>query len=461
MKVDKAASFIHFAFPFLFNPDEFKGLAEAIGGSEGVWERLKFPEEDLLAHVREYLNPQDEKQPTAYLWKLSDELREDFGFADRAEWFLCVGERIKIPFQFGEVGKNCFAVQLTLFRVGVGFLTIRIKLHTENLGDWLDCIHYFHFVRGQRDVWIEGRRRVGKDMFEPFFPERAKQRQPEGAKQNFGQIIDAILLTASPKGEKWWHSVFIEGQLLPYAALFVDGASDDEIPQILYRVCNFFPSRRPIKPSREDPSFNYLLPYAERQWFVCALEGGAFIAFDAPDTDFFRRELPKHLEQHYFLLFLLVQHQRFALMRISQEISEHWLKGDERERVKTFENVRNNLLDFTARGYFMQVMQREHHHRVYRRWQEVLQIEQLYREVNDEVREMHEYLQARQMRKLEQRINALSAFIGIPALVFGFFSINLYGITAKGEGLSLGFALGLAALSFLSGFLIWLWLSRK
>ena len=126
--------------------------------------------------------------------------------------------------------------------------------------------------------------------------------------------------------------------------------------------------------------------------------------------------------------------------------------------MKIFERIRDRLLEFTARGYFAQVMQREHHHRVYRRWQEVFQLERIYQEVNDEVREMHEYLQTRQMRELERRLNTLSVLLGIPALVSAFLSI--YDFTV-GKGLPLAVLLGIVAFAFLLGYLFWLWLSQE
>ena len=45
-----------------------------------------------------------------------------------------------------------------------------------------------------------------------------------------------------------------------------------------------------------------------------------------------------------------------------------------------------------SKGQFVQVMQRQHHHRCYLKWQETLQVPQLFDEVSREVREMHEYL---------------------------------------------------------------------
>jgi hypothetical protein len=196
-------------------------------------------------------------------------------------------------------------------------------------------------------------------------------------------------------------------------------------------------------------------------WFVFSLEGGAFVAINAPETDFFRREFPTHLRREYFLLFLLTLHQRFTLMSLSQQVSEHWLRGGERERVQAFERIRDALLEFTARGYFSQAMQREHHHQVYRRWQETFQLERLYQEVSDEVREMHEFLQMRQSQKLEKRLNFLTFVFGIPALLFSFLSINLYRITAKEEGLSIWFASALGVIALVIGLILWRWKLRK
>jgi hypothetical protein len=196
-------------------------------------------------------------------------------------------------------------------------------------------------------------------------------------------------------------------------------------------------------------------------WFVFSLEGGAFVAFNAPETDFFRRELPVHLQREYFLLFLLPLHQRFTLISLSQQVSENWLSGDERGRIRAFESIRVTLLEFMARGYFSQVMQREHHHRVYRRWQETFQLDRLYQEVSDEVREMHEFLQMRQSERLERRLNFLTFVIGIPALLFSFLSINIYRITTNEEGLSLWLALVLAFFAFSVGLLWWRWVLNK
>jgi hypothetical protein len=73
---------------------------------------------------------------------------------------------------------------------------------------------------------------------------------------------------------------------------------------------------------------------------------------------------------------------------------------------------------------------------------------------------MHEFLQMRQSQKLEERLNFLTFVFGIPALLFGFLSINLYRITAKEEGLPIWLALALAALALVVGLILWRWMLR-
>jgi hypothetical protein len=471
MVVNAEISLVQFIYPFLFDAKTLEQRKDAAaraqwqgrGGSLSVWQKGRFPREDLLAHVERYLNPPEDPTPTALLWTMENNtLQSPSGLGGSANWFLTL-QRKEIPFQLTDV-------QLSLFRVGVGFLTVSAKPKSQEIADWLDFLHYFRFIRGQRDVKLRMERRTGKDQTSPFFPQPAggTEKHPDG-EGHFAEIVSAILSTAAIEGNTkdadWWREVFVPGQLIPFAMLYVDGQdlSEREIAELLYRVRNFFPSERVIQPAPEDLRLDHpsLLAYAERMWFVFSLEGGAFVAINAPETDFFRREFPTHLRREYFLLFLLTLHQRFTLMSLSQQVSEHWLRGGERERVQAFERIRDALLEFTARGYFSQAMQREHHHQVYRRWQETFQLERLYQEVSDEVREMHEFLQMRQSQKLEKRLNFLTFVFGIPALLFSFLSINLYRITAKEEGLSIWFASALGVIALVIGLILWRWKLRK
>jgi hypothetical protein len=115
-------------------------------------------------------------------------------------------------------------------------------------------------------------------------------------------------------------------------------------------------------------------------------------------------------------------------------VAEQWPEERDKARVELreafFERIRDALLLFTARGYFAQVMQQEHHHRCYRKWQETFQVERLYRDVRDEVREMHDYLHMRRTERLQQlaegqrrRLDRIAWPLGIPLLLLEFLHV--------------------------------------
>lgn len=381
--INLSASFVNFVFPFLFEGDTFAKRVAAIKlaqwqGRERslpVWQPDQFPEDELLPHVAGYLNPSDDTRATAQMWALEPgTLQSAAGMGGQATWWL--------TFPHAEVPFTLEAVRLALFRVGVGFLTVRTQPATAEPTAWYDFLHYFRFVQGQRSVAVRAERSIGVNpqtrhpTIGPFFPEPAGGlvQHPDG-KGVFGTVLAAILRTGalSSEAEPWWGEVFVPGQLLPFAVVYGDGFPKAKAPHLLYRMRHFFHGRQEIHPAPPDLRLEHpsLLPYAAGLWFIFSLDGGAFVACDAPTTDFFRVQLPDHLGRQYFLLFLLALHQRFALMELSENVAAYWpldgSVGDEVARERAFGEIRDRFLAFTARGNFTQVMQQEHHHRCYRR----------------------------------------------------------------------------------------------
>jgi hypothetical protein len=189
MVVDAEISLVQFVYPFLFEAKTLERRKEAVSkvqwkGRDSflpVWQKERFPREDLLAHVERYLNPPEDTTPTALLWTMDNNaLQSPSGLGGSAHWFLTL-DRKEIPFQLTDV-------QLSLFRVGVGFLTVSAKPKSQEIADWLDFLHYFRFIRGQRrdqGVGLRMERRTGKDQVSPFFPQPAggTEKHPDGKGQ--------------------------------------------------------------------------------------------------------------------------------------------------------------------------------------------------------------------------------------------------------------------------------------
>lgn len=418
--VNAKRSFVRFVYPFLFDPKSFDGRINSVKAAQWeslehavhVWEDAPFSADDLLNHVAHFLNPSVERYATATRWRLTNDARQSPAGLANAEWHLVLpprrGQSREIPFTLE-------AVELTLFRVGVGFLTILAKPRSNALPDWMDFLHYFRFARGQRDVGIRATRKgerdeTGKTVLAPYFPAFA----PRTASNHVGRevlldILAGLLGTANVPGDDgcWWDEVFVPSQLLPFAGLFLSEIVPEELPLLIYQVRNIFHSGQELHPTAHDLYLDGhpgVLPYTRDAWFTFSLDGGSFVAGRLPETPFFQNQLPEHLHSKYFVLFLLALHQRFTLMKLSEEVAECWPVGtdevDEQQREETVERVRDGLLAFTARGYFAQVMQQEHHHACYRHWQQTFQVERLYREVHDAVNEMNQHVLARKTERI-------------------------------------------------------------
>lgn len=500
-------SFLLFIYPFLFDAATFGERVKAIESSTAVvkkrakaptnepqnesvpfWVKVPtFPRDEMLAYIADYLNPREPgAEATAQMWTINKDLENVYGLFGRADWQLHAKQSSKGPwsFEFGAKGGENWAVHLMLFRDGVGFLSLRIRPVSPDLDDWLSLTHFFRFAEGQRRVSVSSRIGVGFDerrnerLYEPFFPEPAGGTEAlTGDRAVFDKVLDSLLLTAADKSdrEQWWRDVFVPEQLIPFAALFVKGLEPVNDLRVAYKLRHFFRPSQGNDPAAADmaPDHPSLFAYAERQWFTFSLAGGAFLACDPPETDFLRTTLPHHLRDLYFLVLLFALHQRFKLMDLSEQVAKRWLttsgskklSTDElapeqiaRNRYEAFEEIRTQFLEFTARGYFAQIMQHEHHHRFYRKWQEVFQIRDLYEEVRDEVREMYQFLQSqladqireatnsqrnelerqtreqeRRARSLSVRISILASLVVVPSIVFGFLGMNIRYFTAGND----------------------------
>ena len=127
-------SFARFIYPFTFDPARFEALAAEVDAAtykvEGhLWEKQPFPEDELLPHVARYLNPTDDSAATARLWRLDSvalDSLEGLGAGRSIDWRLVCGKKKELGFSIEDV-------QLSLFRVGVGFVTVRARLKSAEV----------------------------------------------------------------------------------------------------------------------------------------------------------------------------------------------------------------------------------------------------------------------------------------------------------------------------------------
>ncbi len=445
VKVERETSFVRFVYPFALSRECALGnLVEALRDSG--WKDERFPEGDLLPHVRDYLNSSErDNDATAYLLTYcSEQLLQHYS----GRLLVDNGASAQgIPFTIREA-------QLALFRGGIAMLTLEARVDSDCLADWLDFIYHFRFYKGQADD--------KQDVSAPRLEYEGRTEQ--GIHTLLEELLQSPLQLCNSR-----ENLFMYNLMLPFSALYIDGdLSDDEKRRLLYRVRLCFTMRHDLHPPEAElrPDHPHLLEYAEQIWFTFAQQAAGFVAFNAPGNanDFFRGNLPQRLRNRYFLLYQLALYQKFRLIHLSNRVSQNWLSGDEGQRRRTFREIRDELLEFTARGYFAQVMHQEQHHRYYSRWCEVLQLERLYQEVSNEVREMYEYLQMNleeQRRKQAEKLNrtvlwltGVTIAFALPSCVVSGLGMNVQTIEAWDARYGSAWWIWVVALSVMVGALL-------
>jgi len=440
-------SFIRFVYPFEFNDRQFRDIQRSTGDLEWnsgagrklpVWEKHAFPNQDFLPHIADFFNSERGEQAMGGAWRMSSSVMDSpEGIGRNERWLLKVGSRQPIEFKLEWI-------YLYLFAGGVGFLVIEANPLSKDPADWFDFAHFFRDGRQMQRTRFDAHLR--DKLATPHFPGLAGGilNHPDGS-GTVQDLVSAVLHEISP-AERWWTDAFVRGLLLSWSVLFVDHVAAEDVPLLVCRARNTFHWKQDLQLTDVDRRLAdpNLLPYTDRQWFTFSLGGASFVAFDASDKEFFRRTLPDHLSKIYFALYLLVLQQRFTLARLSCRVAQCCPDSDQLtdDRVSEFKHIRDALLRFTARGYFTQVSHHEHHHRFYKACREAMQVEQLYREVSDEVRDLYGALllesnekQQQSSRDLEQFVSTWTLRLGLIAIVAAILGINLRGYTVQADGI--------------------------
>jgi hypothetical protein len=323
-------------------------------------------------------------------------------------------------------------IELSAFSAEVWFLIYTIKSPVDVPESWLELVHFARFTKGQRDVGLEIQYPENQPDDVPRKPLFAIENLSRNHRLLFEGLTTGImdLVVPGSSAATWRRSgACVKGQALPYAVVFLDDVPEEQEENYAFWLRNFFrPEQVPVPTTAHLPGQD-IGPYHEyftRQWFTFSLDGAGFLACNAPQHDFYRGTLPNHLGHEYFFVYQIALFQRVALLRLSSQVARSWKSSTapkvSAKTLQNMEDLRMTLYRFTARGHFGHVMQRQHHHDVYRKWWEFLQIQELFDEVSDEVEKISNYLDSKQYNQLEmgqRRLNSFLFLLGFPGLALG------------------------------------------
>ncbi len=235
---------------------------------------------------------------------------------------------------------------------------------------------------------------------------------------------------------------------------------------------------RPLGVHTPDSLPDSLFERSDRQWYVVTQRSTALVIHPtgvAPDRGKYLREtLPKEYQTQNPLLYLLALHQKRALGRILDGLSEidlinagsgmdadsstgealDWASEQLvklRRTQQSFHQLqawtRYRLVSprFGAQGFYDLVCRQHRIHDVYADVDNIIEgLESFLRVRLSELEQRISRERAEAQRTFERRVQVFGVLFAVAAVVLAFFSINIRGVTAEGEGLDAGIAAAIA-----------------
>jgi hypothetical protein len=406
-RVDASTSFIRLIHPFDFGA---RTPAEVPLGD--LWIQDEAPGElELLAGGHAYL----ENSSVLRRLKTNEGVRSLDVLGGGAEWRV-------VPRRHGDpesgIPIELVDARIALFPTGVGFVCLTLRPQTTSVGTWATALHALRFTDGLRSHLVS-RRRTGPTSWQAWSP--IDRPSPSGgwASSSVDELFTLLVANVLKR-----EPLYVRGRALTYSALFVDELSEAQATLLRHAVGNHFHGHQPLRPP-PGPAPEASYRYAGASGFVTTTEGSAFVGVDLPPVEFFRQELPLYVSREYGLIFLLVAHERFALLRFLEAAVG---PGGRRHRV---EHVRR-FGEFAAARHALHAIQRERHRRYSASCSGAMGVRELY----DGVEPVMSGIAADAERSLQ---NVVVWALAVPTVALGWLGINIAGVTG-GHGLPLGWA---------------------
>jgi len=439
----RRGSFMRLVLPLAFPRGRFEERCRMISQQSDdkgrlLWELADPSLNDFLPHVRHHLNrrptsssgpgdmPSPEQDALGFVWQLQPKsidsvlLRSD-------SWQLCLPQ--KEGRKVTEVRFRITDAYLAVFRPDICFGVIHVTPRSFSVASWFDLLHFLRFY-GPRAKALTlsggGRRYKMADLIGPVVSSALLEN--ERLSFAYGSQAAAANASGRPPTDpvRYAKDLFVPGEMLVFSSLFLDGVTTEQKPELLARVRGGFHSLQDVRASSGGhDNRDWLVPYRDGQQFVLSIQGSAFVAFDAGLDQFTNDTLPDHLEKTYFVMFLLVLVQRFALTEFSEQVvwitprtSSRSKRGALQAQLDRVVNLERQLLEFTGRCFYLQVSQGPDHHLYYDRLRNINQVEGLYREVKEEVGALRNYVDSLDRQERERRASLVQVAVMVITAIF-------------------------------------------
>lgn len=316
-----AKHFVKILFPFQYDNEqkinlEEKQISTKKGNPHKLFERIGFEKAELRKGLSDLFASEDNKSKIMDGYRVDTNIREQLGLPKKETEkidFYCRAKDRTAPYAV-EISDIC----LYLFESGVGFAEVEFRHQDDNLNDFIACNYFLSEIGDNKNHFVVSHK---------VWQDETKTTELQETKFTLADLLGRILVYVPGVTDFYsglaWENVFKKGMV--YSYLYLDEKPED-LEALLFNLrLNYKESYKVPKKYnniQDDPA---ILQQFENSYWVSSYNGATNVSTktnDAVTDNFFAVDFYAKMQKEYYVLYLAVLHQRYALMKLMYEMGE-------------------------------------------------------------------------------------------------------------------------------------------
>ncbi|MBQ3532257.1 MAG: hypothetical protein IJA51_00995 [Oscillospiraceae bacterium] len=333
-----ARHFTTILFPFRFAAEQLKTemfnapFVRKNGKETQRWQPDKVQPYHLKENVAAMLGVGEEKGSAGQIWRFNDSLRREMDIPE---------ERTAMSFTYRGAKQPATvrleSIRLALFATGVGFLELSVR--SEGSAEVIQDVNYFLSEVKSDDNCLSFEKKLSRD--ESVTVELTMLELVEKLLAPLGEVEDF-------DNRHGLH--YVDNKPLVFTYLLME-RFDEEFGKLLFGLRTNFKAtyQVPVEEYDLDRSEGVLHPFENVYWGASlnAVACCAAMTDNAKTNEFFSNTFPANLRQTYLTLYILRQHQRYAIQDLQHRFAgvDRGLETENAEAVRRADDAVQQLLD--------------------------------------------------------------------------------------------------------------------
>lgn len=309
-----------------------------------------------------------------------------------------------------------FQVKILYFNTGFGFLIYQIN-HQE---DGIEAIANKSFALLR--AFVSGRKSGKQVRLSVLGPSGVEGVEPTEKELNINSITNQLLEIRGKNKIELFPTSCKNQCYVYHRILLANPISEEETERYLLLLRKGFHTRFVTHEDGEDNVFDYYWRQSKNLYWGGSMKGVVSLSFCTPGEDnyFVTRQYPNNVRNDYFLLYMILLHQRQVLLYYN------YIAVKEQNNMKKLEHIKKELIRFRINFAYKTVSDEASYQKFYLGMYDCLSLESLNCDIQDVIDRVTEYQDFSNEKSMNRVLALIATFSIFSALADGIgFADNL------------------------------------